>query len=176
MKCNIPTFVKDYVSVISWLQEPAFNIYPATESGTYKSQSFIPMLSFFFVILQFPNFVLLLLLVLECLTQIAYCVYANICIWTMNSPNGCNQVEVYFHVTSTTELTIVGMPEDEPWTYEIFLFTFPCEIEAINIFCHFKFRNSLDNWFCGFLNYFFFFILCYSVFDWDRLGRLLFGK
>lgn len=33
MKCNIPTFVKDYVSVISWLQEPSFNIYPATESG-----------------------------------------------------------------------------------------------------------------------------------------------
>lgn len=35
MKCNIPTFVKDYVSVISWLQEPSFNIYPATESGKY---------------------------------------------------------------------------------------------------------------------------------------------
>lgn len=33
MKCNIPTFVKSYVSVISWLQEPSFNIYPATESG-----------------------------------------------------------------------------------------------------------------------------------------------
>lgn len=37
MKCNIPTFVKDYVSVISWLQEPSFNIYPATESGKYGS-------------------------------------------------------------------------------------------------------------------------------------------
>lgn len=36
LKCNIPTFVKDYVSVISWLQEPSFNIYPATESGKYS--------------------------------------------------------------------------------------------------------------------------------------------
>lgn len=43
----------------------------------------------------------------------------------------------------------------EQWTYEIFLFTFSCEIGAINIFCHFKFQNSLDNWFCGFLNNFF---------------------
>lgn len=40
MKCNIPTFVKDYVSVISWLQEPSFNIYPATESGKYRIQMF----------------------------------------------------------------------------------------------------------------------------------------
>lgn len=37
IKCNIPTFVKDYVSVTSWLQEPAFNIYPSLESGKYKN-------------------------------------------------------------------------------------------------------------------------------------------
>lgn len=41
MKCNIPTFVKDYVSVISWLQEPSFNIYPATESGKYRIQKYL---------------------------------------------------------------------------------------------------------------------------------------
>lgn len=33
IKCNVPTFVKDYVSVTSWLQEPSFNIYPSMESG-----------------------------------------------------------------------------------------------------------------------------------------------
>lgn len=37
LKCNIPNFVKDYVSVTSWLQEPSFNIYPSMESGKFSS-------------------------------------------------------------------------------------------------------------------------------------------
>lgn len=35
IKCNIPSFVKDYVTVTSWLQEPALNIYPSMESGEF---------------------------------------------------------------------------------------------------------------------------------------------
>ncbi|XP_050319613.1 cell adhesion molecule Dscam2-like [Bactrocera neohumeralis] len=31
IKCNIPSFVKEYVTVTSWLQEPNFNIYPSLE-------------------------------------------------------------------------------------------------------------------------------------------------
>ncbi|XP_039952766.1 Down syndrome cell adhesion molecule-like protein Dscam2 isoform X2 [Bactrocera tryoni] len=31
IKCNIPSFVKEYVAVTSWLQEPNFNIYPSLE-------------------------------------------------------------------------------------------------------------------------------------------------
>ncbi|KAH8272142.1 hypothetical protein KR018_002176, partial [Drosophila ironensis] len=31
IKCSIPSFVKDYVTVTSWLQEPNFNIYPSIE-------------------------------------------------------------------------------------------------------------------------------------------------
>lgn len=34
MRCNVPSFVRDHVTVTSWLQEPAFNIYPSTMSGT----------------------------------------------------------------------------------------------------------------------------------------------
>ncbi|XP_032663876.1 Down syndrome cell adhesion molecule-like protein Dscam2 isoform X6 [Odontomachus brunneus] len=30
MRCNVPSFVRDHVTVTSWLQEPAFNIYPST--------------------------------------------------------------------------------------------------------------------------------------------------
>jgi len=33
MRCTVPAFVKDYVTVTSWLQEPNFNIYPSTVSG-----------------------------------------------------------------------------------------------------------------------------------------------
>ncbi|XP_043479175.1 Down syndrome cell adhesion molecule-like protein Dscam2 isoform X3 [Leptopilina heterotoma] len=36
MRCNVPSFVRDHVSVTSWLQEPSFNIYPSTISdGKY---------------------------------------------------------------------------------------------------------------------------------------------
>lgn len=33
IKCNIPQFVKDYVKVTSWLEEPMHNIYPSSEGG-----------------------------------------------------------------------------------------------------------------------------------------------
>lgn len=33
IRCNVPAFVKEHVTVTSWLQEPAFNIYPSTVSG-----------------------------------------------------------------------------------------------------------------------------------------------
>uniref|UniRef100_A0A1B0CC48 Ig-like domain-containing protein n=1 Tax=Lutzomyia longipalpis TaxID=7200 RepID=A0A1B0CC48_LUTLO len=36
IRCNIPPFVKEHVSVTSWLQEPSFNIYPSLEGdGKY---------------------------------------------------------------------------------------------------------------------------------------------
>jgi len=35
IKCNIPSFVKEYVTVTSWLQEPNFNIYPSLEGGKF---------------------------------------------------------------------------------------------------------------------------------------------
>ncbi|XP_068082151.1 cell adhesion molecule Dscam2 [Anabrus simplex] len=36
IRCSVPSFVKDHVTVTSWLQEPAFNIYPSTVSdGKY---------------------------------------------------------------------------------------------------------------------------------------------
>ncbi|XP_070159734.1 cell adhesion molecule Dscam2 isoform X3 [Polyergus mexicanus] len=30
IRCNLPSFVRDHVTVTSWLQEPVFNIYPST--------------------------------------------------------------------------------------------------------------------------------------------------
>lgn len=33
IKCNIPQFVKEYVKVTSWLEEPMHNIYPSQEGG-----------------------------------------------------------------------------------------------------------------------------------------------
>lgn len=33
IKCIIPQFVKDYVRVTSWLEEPLHNIYPTLEGG-----------------------------------------------------------------------------------------------------------------------------------------------
>ncbi|XP_018406582.1 PREDICTED: Down syndrome cell adhesion molecule-like protein Dscam2 [Cyphomyrmex costatus] len=33
LRCEIPTFVKEYVAVTSWLKDSAFNIYPSAESG-----------------------------------------------------------------------------------------------------------------------------------------------
>ncbi|GLG93725.1 Uncharacterized protein GBIM_01082 [Gryllus bimaculatus] len=36
IRCSVPSFVKDHVTVSSWLQEPSFNIYPSTISdGKY---------------------------------------------------------------------------------------------------------------------------------------------
>jgi hypothetical protein len=33
IRCNVPAFVKEHVTVTSWLQEPSFNIYPSAVSG-----------------------------------------------------------------------------------------------------------------------------------------------
>jgi hypothetical protein len=35
IKCIIPQFVKDYVRVTSWLEEPLHNIYPTLEGGEF---------------------------------------------------------------------------------------------------------------------------------------------
>jgi hypothetical protein len=36
IRCNVPAFVKEHVTVTSWLQEPSFNIYPSPVSGKWK--------------------------------------------------------------------------------------------------------------------------------------------
>lgn len=36
LRCDIPTHAKEYVAVTSWVQDSAFNIYPAPESGKFK--------------------------------------------------------------------------------------------------------------------------------------------
>lgn len=36
LKCMIPSFVKDLVRIISWVQEPTFYIYPSLHGGTYE--------------------------------------------------------------------------------------------------------------------------------------------
>lgn len=41
MRCNVPSFVRDHVTVTSWLQEPSFNIYPSTMSGKNNKLLFI---------------------------------------------------------------------------------------------------------------------------------------
>lgn len=49
LRCEIPAFVKEYVSVTSWVQDSAYNIYPTPDSGKNKpnsktnfSMSFLP--------------------------------------------------------------------------------------------------------------------------------------
>ncbi|KOC64967.1 Down syndrome cell adhesion molecule-like protein Dscam2 [Habropoda laboriosa] len=36
MRCNVPGFVRDHVTITSWLQEPSFNIYPSTMGGIFE--------------------------------------------------------------------------------------------------------------------------------------------
>jgi len=36
IRCNVPAFVKEHVTVTSWLQEPSFNIYPSAVSGKWS--------------------------------------------------------------------------------------------------------------------------------------------
>lgn len=33
LRCLVPSHVKDLVKVVSWLQEPAFHIYPSLQGG-----------------------------------------------------------------------------------------------------------------------------------------------
>lgn len=35
LRCVIPTFVKEHVRVVSWVQDPAFFIYPSLQGGTH---------------------------------------------------------------------------------------------------------------------------------------------
>lgn len=53
IKCNIPSFVRDYVTVTSWLQEPAFNIYPSLTGGEYiLVHSILPFVRFSITLIQ----------------------------------------------------------------------------------------------------------------------------
>jgi hypothetical protein len=38
LRCVIPTFVKEHVRVVSWVQDPAFFIYPSLQGGTHMHQ------------------------------------------------------------------------------------------------------------------------------------------
>lgn len=33
LRCEIPTFVKEYVAVTSWIRDSAYNIFPTLKSG-----------------------------------------------------------------------------------------------------------------------------------------------
>lgn len=36
LRCVVPSFVKELVRVVSWVQEPAFFIYPSLQGGEFK--------------------------------------------------------------------------------------------------------------------------------------------
>lgn len=36
LRCVVPNFVKELVRVVSWVQEPAFYIYPSLQGGTFR--------------------------------------------------------------------------------------------------------------------------------------------
>lgn len=56
IKCNIPSFVKEYVTVTSWLQEPSFNIYPSLEGGKYTEFTYILYLNLLYIdLIRFLN-------------------------------------------------------------------------------------------------------------------------
>lgn len=38
LQCSIPIFIKDFVKVVSWLQEPSFYIYPTLQGGKWSSK------------------------------------------------------------------------------------------------------------------------------------------
>lgn len=35
LQCSIPLFIKDFVKVVSWVQEPSFYIYPSLQGGMF---------------------------------------------------------------------------------------------------------------------------------------------
>lgn len=59
IKCNIPSFVRDHVTVTSWLQEPAFNIYPSMDGGECQKKGMEKEReradSFFLLLNDWPN-------------------------------------------------------------------------------------------------------------------------
>jgi Immunoglobulin I-set domain len=42
LKCNVPSFVADYVKTVSWLQEPNFNIYPSLKTDASDKYHMLP--------------------------------------------------------------------------------------------------------------------------------------
>jgi len=40
LRCQVPTYMTDFVLVTSWVQDDVINIYPGTESGKSKYVSF----------------------------------------------------------------------------------------------------------------------------------------
>ena len=36
LNCRVPSFVRDFLTVTSWLQDHSFNIYPTAEGGEYR--------------------------------------------------------------------------------------------------------------------------------------------
>lgn len=43
LRCVVPTFVKELVRVVSWVQEPAFYIYPSLQGGNLQFLQFKPV-------------------------------------------------------------------------------------------------------------------------------------
>ena len=41
LRCIVPNFVKELVRVVSWVQEPAFYIYPSLQGGMYTNISVV---------------------------------------------------------------------------------------------------------------------------------------
>lgn len=42
LKCTIPSFVREYITVTSWVQDSKFNIYPTTKGGKLLLRHSIP--------------------------------------------------------------------------------------------------------------------------------------
>lgn len=40
LRCVVPSFVKELVRVVSWVQEPAFFIYPSLQGGEFLCKKF----------------------------------------------------------------------------------------------------------------------------------------
>lgn len=39
LRCEIPTYVKEYVAVTSWVRDSTFNIFPTPDSGELSDRS-----------------------------------------------------------------------------------------------------------------------------------------
>jgi hypothetical protein len=39
LRCVVPSFVRDFLSVTSWLQDQKFNIYPSSDGGNYDTNT-----------------------------------------------------------------------------------------------------------------------------------------
>lgn len=78
MRCNVPSFVRDHVTVTSWLQEPVFNIYPSTMGGkSCRNQYIVVVCSSSNSIDEYGNYVYV---------HIYKCMYI-ICMYKLLFPN-----------------------------------------------------------------------------------------